>query len=105
MHTDETLKILDETTRHIGIQFRAFTTKTCPAFCTRELDRETKARKRRQLQKVAPKGPTIASSGSLPKTFNMQTYKYHALGDYADTIRMFGTSDSYSTEPVSTIGK
>jgi len=29
------------------------------------------------------------------------TYKYHALGDYVDTIRRFGTTDSYSTQPVS----
>jgi len=35
-----------------------------------------------------------------PKTLNLNTYKWHALGDYADTIRNFGTTDSYSTEPV-----
>jgi hypothetical protein len=35
-----------------------------------------------------------------PKTLNLNTYKWHALGDYADTIRKFGTTDSYSTEPV-----
>ena len=35
-----------------------------------------------------------------PKTLNLNTYKFHALGDYANTIRRFGTTDSYSTEPV-----
>jgi hypothetical protein len=35
-----------------------------------------------------------------PKTLNLNTYKFHALGDYANTIREFGTTDSYSTEPV-----
>lgn len=35
-----------------------------------------------------------------PKTFNLSTYKLHSLGDYVDTIRKYGTTDSYSTEPV-----
>jgi hypothetical protein len=34
------------------------------------------------------------------KSFNFQTYKFHALGDYVTSIRHFGTTDSYSTEPV-----
>ncbi|KAG6916135.1 hypothetical protein DXG01_008326 [Tephrocybe rancida] len=33
------------------------------------------------------------------KTFNLATYKFHSLADYASTIRRFGTCDSYSTEP------
>ena len=35
------------------------------------------------------------------KTLNLQTYKLHALGDYTETIRQYGTTDSYSTQPVS----
>jgi hypothetical protein len=35
------------------------------------------------------------------KSFNLQTYKFHALGDYVACICRFGTTDSYSTEPVS----
>lgn len=38
-----------------------------------------------------------------PKTLNLFTYKFHALGDYVRTIRLFGTTDSYSTQIVSTI--
>ena len=34
------------------------------------------------------------------KTFNLDTYKYHSLGDYVEHIRQYGTTDSYSTEPV-----
>jgi hypothetical protein len=34
------------------------------------------------------------------KTFNLNTYKFHALGDYTATIRRYGTTDSYSTEAV-----
>lgn len=45
--------------------------------------------------------PEPLKKGRRPKTFNINTYKYHALGDYAVTIRQFGTTDSYSTERVS----
>lgn len=38
--------------------------------------------------------------GKKKKTFNMNTYKGHSLGHYASTIRRFGTTDSYSTQPV-----
>lgn len=34
------------------------------------------------------------------KSFNLNTYKIHALGDYTATIRKYGTTDSYSTELV-----
>jgi hypothetical protein len=44
--------------------------------------------------------PQKSSSGRQPKQFNLKTYKYHALGDYCNTIRRFGTTDSYSTQPV-----
>ena len=35
------------------------------------------------------------------KHLNLDTYTYHALGDYVATIRHFGTTDSYSTQQVS----
>jgi hypothetical protein len=44
---------------------------------------------------------TRLDNGARPKLFNLHTYKFHALGDYARTIRRFGSMDSYSTEPVS----
>ncbi|KAN0088099.1 hypothetical protein V8E55_006720, partial [Tylopilus felleus] len=33
-----------------------------------------------------------------PKVLNIQTYKIHSLADYPVQIRMFGTTDSYSTQ-------
>jgi hypothetical protein len=39
------------------------------------------------------------------KTFNLLTYKLHALGDYVQTIRLFGTTDSYSTQIVRSTGR
>lgn len=44
--------------------------------------------------------PRKSSSGRQPKQFNLNTYKFHALGDYCSTIRRFGTTDSYSTQAV-----
>jgi hypothetical protein len=41
------------------------------------------------------------NAGRQQKQFNLNTYKHHALGDVANTIRRYGTTDSYSTEPVS----
>jgi hypothetical protein len=48
----------------------------------------------------ATSNPLTASKmpAKKKKTLNMATYKFHALGDYATTIRMFGTTDSYSTQ-------
>jgi hypothetical protein len=42
-----------------------------------------------------------SNSTRKPKLLNLETYTYHALGDYVRTIRTFGTTDSYSTQPVS----
>jgi hypothetical protein len=116
MHTDPTLLILDETTSRLGTQFRKFAKETCPAFNTQELRRETDARKRRKAKKAkkakaSQQSEDLASShaspepepepeGSRPKSFSLRTYKFHALGDYVETIRRYGTTDSFSTEPV-----
>jgi hypothetical protein len=121
MHTDVTLEFLSQVTILFGTRIRAFQEKTCVAFSTHELEREQAARVRRQgkIKKAATetnsranaqKGkkataktnsqPPKSSSGRQPKQFNLNTYKYHALGDYCNIIRRFGTTDSYSTQPV-----
>jgi hypothetical protein len=109
MHTDQTLDVLSLVTTSLGNRFRTFRDKTCAAFPTKELERERVARAQRQ-----EKGKAKTTSGSSksrsqnlgtgrrkPKILNLKTYKYHALGDYASTIWQFGTTDSYSTQPVS----
>ncbi|RDB21901.1 hypothetical protein Hypma_011139 [Hypsizygus marmoreus] len=47
----------------------------------------------------APASSFLAKSTPRPKTLKLNTYKYHAMGDYVATIRRYGTTDSYSTEP------
>ncbi|KAJ7483727.1 hypothetical protein B0H11DRAFT_2279748 [Mycena galericulata] len=84
---------------------------------TFELARETAARGRREQRLAAsaaaaagadPSGQAGAAEASAPtpaakpskkeKTLNLNTYKWHALGDYVATIQLFGPSDSYSTQ-------
>jgi hypothetical protein len=130
MHSDLTLDILDQQTTDLGAQFRLFKEKVCPLYQTQELDREVGARTRRQLKDAARRAEKvkIGSIGQtrkdtsakgkerarpeqqdvpIPKdtrrkkSFNINTYKFHTLGDYVTSIRHFGTTDSYSTEPVS----
>jgi hypothetical protein len=119
MHTDVTLELLSQVTISFSTRTHAFQQKTCAAFSTHELERERAARVRRQdkIKKVAvetnsnvQKGtkatsktnsqPRTSGSGRQLKQFNLNTYKFHALGDYCNTIRRFGTTDSYSTQTV-----
>lgn len=109
MHTDQTLDIFDRVTMAIGAELRHFATTTCSAFHTKELRRETAARQRRALKRntnqngsALPPTDSGQQMGALPKKFNIHTIKNHSLGDYPDQIRRYGTTDSYSTEPVST---
>ncbi|KAG2742745.1 hypothetical protein P692DRAFT_20879278 [Suillus brevipes Sb2] len=110
MHSDLTLEIMDEVTSTLGRQFREFKNTVCTAYQTRELPREVGARARRLVKKAGKEttghkgkgSSSIAAQGQnvqRTKVFNFQTYKFHALGDYVSTIRRYGTSDSYSTEP------
>lgn len=113
LHTDLTLGIMDRLTTELGKALRDFEEHTCPAYVTRELPRETAARERRQKSKkttsnnsegVEPSAgilnPESEDLKRLKKTLNLGTYKYHSLGDYVDTIRRYGTTDSYSSQTV-----
>lgn len=105
MHTDATLDILSQVTTALGRNFRDFERKTCHMFQTRELAREQAVRQRRHKKCTANAGgllPDTApnNNGRKPKGFNLKTYKFHALGDYVSAIRLYGTTDSYSTQAV-----
>ncbi|KAG6903622.1 hypothetical protein DXG01_016205, partial [Tephrocybe rancida] len=123
LHTDHTLKLLDEETVRLGQTFRHFVQQTCSKFNTRELPREAAARVRKHQSSSAKGAPAAANSavppaaptasltgvstaagternltGRRPKTLNLNTYKFHSIGDVAGCIRRYGTTDSYSTE-------
>lgn len=47
-------------------------------------------------------GATISDERAW-KTFSLDTYKAHSLGDYVEAIKRYGTTDSFSTETVSEV--
>jgi len=95
------------TTTELGRLLRVFVSKTCAVFKTRELPREEAARGRRNAATRAKKGTTKGKEKATPRkeakarTFNMCTYKLHALGDYVNAIWRHGTTDNYNTQVVS----
>ncbi|KAF8440991.1 hypothetical protein L210DRAFT_3399787, partial [Boletus edulis BED1] len=102
LHTDDTLALLHQALRQLGAQVRRFQRLTCPAFETKEIPQESSQRQRREAANFqAGRRKKPARTGSLLKTFNIHTYNFHALGNYEKTIRMFGTTDSYTTQVVS----
>ena len=116
LHTESTLTYLDDTTKLLGQSMRRFVSTTCTAFVTRELPKEEAAQSRRRATAARKTGkardqppkkttketdqPVTKATVPKRKLFNLCTYKLHALGDYTKTIRLFGTSDSYSTQVV-----
>ncbi|PPQ84255.1 hypothetical protein CVT26_011861, partial [Gymnopilus dilepis] len=101
LHTDKTLKHLDEVTTDLGKLMRHFRDMSSANFATYELPRETEARNRRQQRaKGKAKEGTGNSAGvsRKPKSLNLATYKWHALADYVPAIRLFGGSDGISTQ-------
>jgi hypothetical protein len=99
MHTDRTLKLLGAATTSLGVLLRRFVSQVCKKVKTFETDRERNARVDRQSKN----GATSASSGKKERTFNLLTYKLHALGDYVPSIQSFGSSDNWSTLRVSAL--
>ncbi|KAH9480132.1 hypothetical protein JR316_0006729 [Psilocybe cubensis] len=102
MHTSSTLTGLEVTTRRLGKELRAFVTKLCPLYSTKELPKETAACARRAASNAKKRKPMAPGSlnGKVTKMLNLFTYKLHALGDYVKTIWMFGPTESYSTQRV-----
>ncbi|KAF8221761.1 hypothetical protein L208DRAFT_1326193 [Tricholoma matsutake] len=94
MHTDFTLTLLTQSTTTIGKELRSFAEWTL-AFNTVELPAANPPfgqESESQLPKTKPPVQRVR------KVFNLFTYKLHALGDYVQTIHLFGTTDSYSMQ-------
>ena len=99
LHTESTLQHLERLTTELGQLTRQFRDTTQSAFATFELPKETEARNRRQ--KSGKGKEKAAASGKKSKFLNLFTYKWHALGDYVRSIRLFGPTDGFSTQVVS----
>jgi len=113
IHTQSTLEHLESLTNEFGRLMRCFRDLTCSQFHTKELPCEAAAQWRAQRCAQARVSTTesqsvsepsrssgLATSAQRTKTLNLFTPKFHALGDYVQTIRMFGTTDSFSTQLV-----
>lgn len=102
LHTETTLNDLENSTTRLGEVVRKFEKKVCCDYRTKELSTELAARTRRQVRKA--KSQTSSTSLNIQRTgekkFNMNTYKFHALGDYVASIRLFGTTDGYTSQLV-----
>lgn len=119
MHTTLTIESLRSQTKELGRQLRCYANKLCPKYATKLLPGEAAAAYRRQAKKSTKAAPPQATKtksaapasqqprkpNAKPKApkgsgFNLQTYKIHALGDYADNIEQFGPTDCFSTQQV-----
>ena len=93
----------------LGVALRKFSSITCEAYETRNLPSEESARGRRKAALSAKKKEQTKPQKSIKKSkkktkkrkFGLSSYKLHSLADYAASIRMFGTTDNYTTQAVS----
>lgn len=102
MHTDETTERLKKVTSEFGKLIRRFRDDVSVKYATVETPAEVAKRNRNQARQQDGGAFTdmVRSGGPRPKTLNLNTYKFHSLGDYPMFIHLFGGSDSYSTQLV-----
>ncbi|TFK65061.1 hypothetical protein BDN72DRAFT_871914 [Pluteus cervinus] len=100
MHTDTSISLLRQATIRLGQLMRDFSRTTCQAYVTKELPNEQKKRTGKKVPeaKEGDPPPKAPKPSSKIKKLNLTTYKFHSLGDYADQIQSYGTTDSYSTQ-------
>lgn len=102
MQTDSSLDVLDNITTAFGQRMRHFAEVTCRDFNTFETDKEYGARQRAAARrKERGEGGAASAGGRRSKGYNLMTSKLHALGDYVAQIRLFGTTDSFTSQIVS----
>ena len=104
VHTDNTLDLFRAATKSLTAAVQRFIRETCESYMTEELPKETAARRRHtaaltvKWSSRTTKGKT--SSTPKGKKLNLETYKYHTLADYPETIQMFRMADNYNTQIV-----
>ncbi|KAG2028759.1 hypothetical protein BDR03DRAFT_882737 [Suillus americanus] len=101
MHSKTTLSILDVRFKKLSHQLRKFRNSTCAAFVTVKLPKEKTAHECNAAhQHSGSNNPNAGSGGRKTKKFNLNTYKFHAMGDYLQSIQLFGTVDSFTSQIV-----
>ena len=101
LHTEEILTLLHQALHWMSDQLHKFKEQTYSKFNISKLPQEATQRKRREVTGAeASTRKQLLCSGRLPITFNLNTYKTHALGIYKRMIRSYGTTNSYNTQVV-----
>jgi len=102
MQTEHTLNCLNQSIVIIGQDLWSFR-EWSSGFNTVELTCEMAAHKCCKNKKATSHTGSEKKAPVQPKVklFNLLLYKLHALGDYVQTIKLFGTTDLYSTQIVS----
>ena len=98
LHTAITLRMFDAAVITMAKAIRTFRTQVCAKVNMWELLKETASCKRR---KQATKKNAVIDLSAKKRELNLNTYKYHRLGDYPRAVREFGPLDGYSTQAVS----
>jgi hypothetical protein len=104
MVTDSEIDSLEQATQLLGQLIRKFT-KDSFKYDTKETPAEVRRRKRQATDKLS-KGEAAEAQeniGARSRKFNMETAKLHFLGDYAESLRKYGTTDGYSSTIVSSL--
>lgn len=112
LHTETNVCDLENSTTRLGELLRSFQSNVCPAYQTFDLPAEEAARVRRKaaaakkmeeaIDQAKGKQRAMESGSKKSRTFNLNTYKIHALGSYAEAIRLYGSPDNYNTQTVCT---
>ena len=103
LHTESTVRILEAVTTSLGKSRRLFASRSME-YNPRELPKEQAARGRRAAAAAAKgkgKGKASTIRSNVIKYLNLATFKWHDLGHVPRAIRLFGSTDGYSTQIVS----
>jgi hypothetical protein len=102
MHTESSVKLLDDAHTAMGTHLRHFERVVCAKYATQETEKEYAKRVRAQV----PDGKnstalTLRSTGGRrPEVFKLSTIKAHLLGYHPRYIRLYGTIEMLSTMTV-----
>jgi hypothetical protein len=99
LHMELTLDSMSRAFTSLTQQLQKFRHHVCENYTTVELPRERASWHRWEAHNESWTTDTPSSSPKR-KLFNMKTYKFHALGDYVQSIKLFGTTDSFTTQIV-----
>lgn len=103
LHTETTLRKFEKAMLEMCNLLRKFKKSVCPKYITKELPREINARGHCNALLASKGKPSTPAGNPVARvvTFNLATYKLHAMPDYPNMIHLLGTTDNFTTQSVS----